>query len=370
MTELDNGRRNRHQLVTFAHDFLLAVLPFRYPHSTPALARFMASLAEAKTTVPETEVILLDVLAVLNSHAHCPNLLDQYVAARRHCADPIARFHECVEGVIRNRAIGNRHVEGALATMEARYRDDTLTQAEAAELVGLSPSDFSTRFKRHTGITFTECLCNTRLDAAATLLLTTDRRVKEIWVSVGYNDASNFNHQFKQRFGFPPRDYRARGISQNDVEAIRSGPAPTARAEPIEASGTVLIVEDHENTRETVGRYLRAIGYDVVLSSTGAEGLGAASRIAPRTVVLDYHLPDMDGLAWLRELRHRERESRAGVLLFTADWEVVEHADEIGALGATFVSKLCDIDELVQLIGLCARPSPLRAPAALPRERN
>lgn len=168
MTVLDNGRRNRHHLVTFAHDFLLAVLPFRYPGSTQALARFIACAAEAKTTLPETEVILLDVLAVLNSHARCPNLLDRYVAARRHCSDTIARFHECVEQVIRNRAIGNRDVERAMAIMEARYRDDTLTQAKAAALVGLSPSDFSTRFKRHTGITFTECLCNTRLDAAAT----------------------------------------------------------------------------------------------------------------------------------------------------------------------------------------------------------
>jgi hypothetical protein len=114
-----------------------------------SVLRKRASLAEAKTTVPETEVILLDILAVLNRHAHCPNLLDQYVAARRHCADPIARFHECVEGIIRNRAIGNRHVERAMAIMEARYRDETLTQAKAAALVGLSPSDFSTRFKTH-----------------------------------------------------------------------------------------------------------------------------------------------------------------------------------------------------------------------------
>jgi membrane-associated phospholipid phosphatase len=36
MTELDHGRRNRHQLVTFADDFLLAVLPFRHPGSAEA----------------------------------------------------------------------------------------------------------------------------------------------------------------------------------------------------------------------------------------------------------------------------------------------------------------------------------------------
>jgi len=78
----------------------------------------------------------------------------------------------------------------------------------------------------------------------------------------------------------------------------------------------------------------------------------------------------MDGLTWLREWRRREGQIRAGVLLFTADWDVVEYAYEIEALGATFVSKLCDIDELVHLIGLSARPSSARASTASPGERN
>lgn len=147
-------------------------------------------------------------------------------------------------------------------------------------------------------------------------------------------------------------------------------PRPLLKAEPVEASGTVLIVEDHDSTRETVGRYLRAVGYEVVLSATGHEGLDAASRAGPRTVVLDYHLPDMDGLEWLRELRRRERKPRADVLLFTADWDVVEHRDEIETLGATLVSKLCDIDELVQLIATCPHPSPVRSSAEFPKEQN
>jgi AraC-like DNA-binding protein/CheY-like chemotaxis protein len=364
MAELNSARWQRYQLVTFAHDFLLAVLPFRYPRSTEALARFSACVAEVNTTGPETEVVLLDVLAVINGHARCPNLLDRYVAARRHRTDPMGRFHECVDELIRHRAIGDRHVERALAVIETRYRDDTLTHAKVAELAGLSPSDLSTRFSQQTGMTFTEYVRNTRLDRAASLLLSTDRRIKDIWVSVGYNDASNFDHQFKERYGLSPRDYRRRAIGSSPEANVQS-PRQT-EPQSVSSTGTVLIVEDHENTRETVGRYLRAAGCDVVLSSTGEEGLDAASRMAPRTVVLDYHLPDMDGLTWLRALRQRERESRARVLLFTADWDVVEHAEEIEVLGATYVSKLCDIDELVQLIGACPRTSP----AAWPRDRN
>ena len=60
MDEFDNARRNRHQLATAAHDFLLAVLPFRHPDSIRALAQFIADVADTKATVSETEIILLD----------------------------------------------------------------------------------------------------------------------------------------------------------------------------------------------------------------------------------------------------------------------------------------------------------------------
>jgi AraC-like DNA-binding protein/CheY-like chemotaxis protein len=279
-----------------------------------------------------------------------------------------------MEDVIRSRGIGNRHVERALAIIEARYTDDTLTQAEAAARVGLSAADFSARFKRHTGFTFTECLRNTRLDAAAELLATTDRRVKDIWVTVGYRDASNFDHQFKQRFSMTPRGYRSGRATSTAVVPPSAPPVsttlPAIDRESLAGSGTVLIVEDNDSTRETVRLYLRAMGYNVVLTSTGAEGLVAACRVGPRVVVLDYHLPDMDGVTWLRALRLREQGSRAGVLLFTADWDVADRSEEIDALGAKFVSKLCDIDELVQLIATSTRPPGLHSVSELPKGPN
>jgi CheY-like chemotaxis protein len=176
--------------------------------------------------------------------------------------------------------------------------------------------------------------------------------VKDIWVSVGYNDASNFDHQFKLRFSVTPREYRSDRASATamDPATTISKVLPATRTPPPSGLGTVLVVEDNDSTRETVGLYLRATGHDVVLTSTGEEGLGAACRLLPRTVVLDYHLPDMDGLTWLRALRQRDCASRAVVLLFTADWDVADQAAEIEALGAKFVSKLCDIEDLADLI--------------------
>jgi hypothetical protein len=83
MNELNNGRWRRHQLVTAAHDFILDVLPFRYPHSCCALTRFLDVAAHAGTSISETDAVLVDVLAVLNTHVHCVNLLDLLIRSVR-----------------------------------------------------------------------------------------------------------------------------------------------------------------------------------------------------------------------------------------------------------------------------------------------
>jgi DNA-binding response OmpR family regulator len=111
----------------------------------------------------------------------------------------------------------------------------------------------------------------------------------------------------------------------------------------------VLIVEDHDNTRETVGRYLASVGFDVELVSRGDQALEAANRLGSCTILLDYHLPDMDGLSWMRALSAQVR-ARVRVIVFTADFDVVEQRPEIERLGAAYMPKLCDIDDVVSLI--------------------
>jgi AraC-like DNA-binding protein len=211
MKQLAGSRRARYELVTAAHEFILTVLPFRHPGSRSALARFVDTAARCRMPVADVDAVLLDVLSVLHPHAggRLPSLVDRYVAQRRHLTEPLARFRECVEDVIRYRGVGSRDVQRAVAIIERRYTDCMLTQAAVAGDLDLLPEELSTLFKRHTGLTFTEYVRALRLDRAASLLTTTDRRIKDIWVEVGYNDASHFDHQFKDRFGTPPPSIEA-----------------------------------------------------------------------------------------------------------------------------------------------------------------
>jgi DNA-binding NarL/FixJ family response regulator len=58
----------------------------------------------------------------------------------------------------------------------------------------------------------------------------------------------------------------------------------------------VLIVDDHESFRSSARLLLEAEGYEVVgEAETGASALAAAAELRPDVILLDVHLPDIDG---------------------------------------------------------------------------
>jgi DNA-binding NarL/FixJ family response regulator len=59
---------------------------------------------------------------------------------------------------------------------------------------------------------------------------------------------------------------------------------------------TVLIVDDHPSFRASARRMLEADGYQVVgEAEDGRSGIAAARALRPDIVLLDVHLPDIDG---------------------------------------------------------------------------
>ena len=69
------------------------------------------------------------------------------------------------------------------------------------------------------------------------------------------------------------------------------------------ASQKILIVEDFEDLRNLVSFYLCARGYDVLEARTGRAAIETALAGNPKLILLDFRLPDMDGLEVARELR-------------------------------------------------------------------
>lgn len=85
---------------------------------------------------------------------------------------------------------------------------DRMTLEEIAQHAGLSQHHFSRLFRAATGLTLTDYINRSRIEAARQLLLKADARVSEVAFEVGFQSLSQFNRSFLRITGRSPLDYR------------------------------------------------------------------------------------------------------------------------------------------------------------------
>ena len=83
-----------------------------------------------------------------------------------------------------------------------------LDYEEIAMKAGMSQSAFCRYFKRVTGRNLSDFVCEVRLGHARRLLIETSDGIAQVAYASGFNNLSNFNHQFHKVVGCSPNDYR------------------------------------------------------------------------------------------------------------------------------------------------------------------
>jgi DNA-binding NtrC family response regulator len=113
-------------------------------------------------------------------------------------------------------------------------------------------------------------------------------------------------------------------------------------------STRVLIVDDEPDTAEWMTLLLDRAGYDVRSALNGAAALKACSEWSPEIVLADLILPDIDGIALLREIK--ETGSHRQVIMVTGYGSVPKAVEAMRAGALTFIEKPVDADVLLAIL--------------------
>ena len=98
------------------------------------------------------------------------------------------------------------------------------------------------------------------------------------------------------------------------------------------ANELILIVEDNEENRKLVRDVLQFKGYRTVESETAEEGIRLAREKKPALVLMDFHLPGMNGIEAFKVLRADPQTSSIPIVAVTAS-AMTEDRQKIIAAG-------------------------------------
>ncbi|MCW1958593.1 MAG: response regulator transcription factor [Mycobacterium sp.] len=118
---------------------------------------------------------------------------------------------------------------------------------------------------------------------------------------------------------------------------------------------TVVVGDDHPMYREGVVRAMRETGRIDVLAEAGdgRAALAAIREHQPAVALLDYRMPELDGLAVVTAVVRDELPTHVLLLSATQDPATVYEALAAGAAG--YLTKESDRDEIVAAVMSCAR---------------
>lgn len=119
-------------------------------------------------------------------------------------------------GYVQDIDTADQLMQKAARYIRSSYRED-IDLAAIAQVVNLSPSYLSKKFKASTGFGYREYLVLVRIQAASIMLLETNKSIAEIALACGFRDSNYFGDAFKREKGVSPSKYRKRN---NDTPSL------------------------------------------------------------------------------------------------------------------------------------------------------
>ncbi len=105
---------------------------------------------------------------------------------------------------------------------------------------------------------------------------------------------------------------------------------------------TCLIVDDSRIIRKVARRIVEGLGFEVDEAADGIEALSYCVGLMPDVILLDWNMPVMDGLTFIRRLRAQAGGDRPKVLFCTIETRAERIAEALQAGADDYVMKPFD----------------------------
>ena len=124
------------------------------------------------------------------------------VLGQHYLLNPRARQKESANGV------DSEVITAAMGYINAHFREN-LSLEDVAAFAGFSRFYFSRSFRKHTGYSFKDYLCQKRLQVAMDLLIHSNSPMRDVAIDSGFGSVATFNRVFREKKGCTPTQYRA-----------------------------------------------------------------------------------------------------------------------------------------------------------------
>jgi two-component system, cell cycle response regulator DivK len=112
----------------------------------------------------------------------------------------------------------------------------------------------------------------------------------------------------------------------------------------------ILVVEDNDDCRYLLTRFLKSVGYEVVEAATGLQGVHLACRVRPDLILMDLSLPTLSGDEATARIKANQATRDIPVVINTA-WVIGDRCKRALEAGASEVlHKPVELSELHRVL--------------------
>ena len=112
----------------------------------------------------------------------------------------------------------------------------------------------------------------------------------------------------------------------------------------------ILIADDDAEMLETLASLLEEKGYVVIRAENGQEAVELAHKELPALVMLDIHMPVMDGLKACKAIKSDKMTKGAVVVMLTVEGSINEIQQAISYGAKTYITKPSSKAEILKVV--------------------